>query len=419
MKSPSVPAFAPDPRVSRAAGTAAFILLGCLVLVLPIAGTVALRLALLFLLLALSLWAFRKNLGSLVPPLLPPWGIYLAVALLSLTYAHDWRYSLNEIKNEIGYCFVAFCVAWTWVQTRDDFCRLLAVIAVGSTAYVSVAVFQGAAAGVYGDALIQAPSYRIGVGKLSTHIVFTFPLMLAFFFLSRESSRLLRAALALLLVGNLAALYFTGNRAGFLVLIAEALCFLAVFLFLHSSRNYRYQALTAVAVLLPWLAVGAVGLLLGRTEGSLAESIGTDIRWRVWAATWERLSDHPLSGGGFGTNAFIFLNPDYAEVFRDGITHAHNMFADAAWQAGVPGVIAQTVLVFSVVVRLYRELRNHSADLTLCTFALGGLAGAIGFILKNQTDDFFRRDVSLLFWLINGALLSVLCKDGSLQGGQR
>jgi hypothetical protein len=90
-----------------------------LLVILPFPGTVALRLLALASGLAVCAWVWHKDGFGEVPA---RWALllWIACALLSLAAAVDVRYSLGEIKNEIGYAMAAYLGFLTLTRSRAD-----------------------------------------------------------------------------------------------------------------------------------------------------------------------------------------------------------------------------------------------------------------------------------------------------------
>jgi O-antigen ligase len=70
---------------------------------------------------------------------------------------------------------------------------------------------------------------------------------------------------------------------------------------------------------------------------------------------------------------------------------------------GIPGIIVM-VFIFAAVIHQYWRLyqSNHRVAQWL---AACGIAMVFGVLTRNMTDDFFHRDLALLFWSLVGASL--------------
>ena len=416
----SLAAFPANPP-SRTADIA-FWLLALYVLILPIGHVTALRSLVFFALVALTLWHCWRHKARPSFPLAGPWLAYAAVALASLGYALDPAYSLNEIRVEIFYAIVTMVIAATWIASPHALLKLVRVVVAGNAVLVSlilavsaanIASFQG------GQDLTQlSPVWVGGGGKYGTHLIISLPFVVAYAF---SAPRWQRIALLVLVAGNLACLYATGNRAGFLALFVE-IAAAGLILLLRFKLPLRARRKLLVAL----CAVGAVTALLGwemmsHRAGSaenVAAMVHKDARWAAWSATIDYAIESPFHGAGFGLNAFKMKNPDYAARFHDpGLWHGHNLFANAIWQMSIPGAAALALLLIAALWKTWRLLvRIPAGQEPLRLFALAGIAMALGLIAKNQTDQFFYRDVAWMFWLIVGGLLSGLANAATESG---
>jgi O-antigen ligase len=70
---------------------------------------------------------------------------------------------------------------------------------------------------------------------------------------------------------------------------------------------------------------------------------------------------------------------------------------------GIPGILVLMLLFFSILREYWRFYK--SVDVRLQWLGACGLAMVIGVLMKNMTDHFFSRDLSLLFWSLVGMTL--------------
>lgn len=393
----------------------AFWLLSLYVLILPIGHITALRSLVFFSLVALTLWHCWHHRARPSFPLTGPWLAYAVIALASLGYALDPAYSFSEIRVEIFYSIAIMAIAATWITSQLALHKLVRVIVAGNALLVSL-ILAVSAANIASfqsgqDLTLLSPIGVGGGGKYGTHLIISLPFVVAYAFsASRWWQRI--ASLALV-AGNLACLYATGNRAGFLALFVE-IAAAGLILLPHFKLPLRMRRNLLVAL----CAIGAVTALLGwemmTHRAASVENVVTmlheDSRWAGWSATVDYAIESPFHGAGFGLDAFKMKNPDYATRFHSpALWHGHNMFANAIWQMGIPGAVALALLLIAVLWKVWHLLLRIPPDQKpMRLFALAGIAMTLGLITKNQTDQFFYRDVAWMFWLIVGGLLSGL-----------
>ncbi len=367
--------------------------LAVLLFILPFPGTVALRLLALALGLIVCAWSWHKEGFPQVPakwPLLL-WG---ACALLSLATAVDPAYSLGEIKNEIGYAMAAYLVFLTLTRTRPDAGFLLAALILGSVALAATALSEHIASD---SAYWNERGMAGGSGSYSTYLLALLPALL-------WAGSALRHRHGWTLVAGLIALQLVvaaiaGQRAFWLVFALQAL----IALYLLRARGFiaipaaRARAIGIAAVMLSALAiVGATAKrdTLGWTQ---------DPRLTTWPAVAERILQQPLSGKGFGRETMKKAYPDLLSREYPAVWHAHNLFLNYGMAMGIPGMIAIVLLFFALLRKFWMLSRDQ--DRVVAMAGICGVLLVVGVVARNLTNDFFQRDLALLFWSVAGMLL--------------
>jgi O-antigen ligase len=394
---------------SRALAAALVLYVG----VLPIPGTTALRSLAFAMLVGITAWQAIRGQRQLDFPLLLPWASYAAVALASIAYALDRSYSLGEIKVEIVYCFVVFVVAASWMRRADQLDWLAWIVAAGNLLFVADSPWAGVEAGkeLFGP-------WKAGVGSTATIVATVLPwITLLAFRAAQKERRLMVVLLVGLILGNLGALFLTLNRQGWLALAAS----FAVAALL-AGRVFWTRRRLLVAMAASFLLFGLAAYQFysralptagssNTYQESSAQAMDQDRRWHLWRFSLERIAERPLSGGGFGREAFKMLFPDY---YRDHLQlwHAHNMVINKGIQMGIPGMAAFLALWIALAAACARGLRVPS----LRPWAIATLAMIAGVFVRNMADDFFIRDHALLFWLLCGAYLGVLRQATQAEG---
>jgi O-antigen ligase len=83
--------------------------------------------------------------------------------------------------------------------------------------------------------------------------------------------------------------------------------------------------------------------------------------------------------------------------------HPHNLFLNYGVAMGIPGIIA-IVFLFFTLLRKFWEL-SRADDRIVAMAGICGVLLVIGVVGRNLSNDFFQRDLALLFWSIAGMLL--------------
>lgn len=379
----------------------AFLVTGTVFLfVLPIPHTTTIRLTCLFSAAIMAAVLVRRH-GLPPMPLVAPFVVWLIVALASLFTAVDVRTSLNEIKTEILYSFLAYAVFYTQTRSRSEWNTWLATIA-AILALLSVT-------NVYlwytsGDASSPRFVYN-GVGAYTTFLITVLPFVVLFTFNAslRGAARWFARAAPLLLI---APAFFSLNRTVWIVTAVLLLTVLGLLMLGNKIQKSRLAvatgvlALCAICVHLLFASLERRVAVQGGPEQIVGQTLSTDPRRELWAFSVTEIASRPWHGLGFGMESFAAAYPEWK---ARSTLHAHNMFLDAGLQMGLAGVLL-LALLFGAVVREYWRLYRSDNSIAQWIGACG-IAMVIAVVTRNMTDDFFRRDLALLFWSLVGASL--------------
>ena len=374
---------------------------GVFLFILPFAGTVALRLTTLAVAAIIAIFVWRNTSPPPIP-CKPSIALWILVALLSLIWALELKYSIGEIKNEIGYTMIAFLTFYGLTQGAHQWRVWNMALLLGFLALSATATYyfpQGWFA--------YSAGRHAGSGSVSTYVVLVSPLL----FMAMEKSiskPAWRFPTCGLLVFGLADGYMSMNRAFWFALPIAAIAYTGLRLFRHTDRA-RALKLTVV-VSLTMLLLG--GMLLfavigsrfstGTSVGASLEVIARDPRLELWGFTLRHIWSHPFIGSGFGIGSSHAVLA--AQNFEDPqLWHAHNTLLNYGLQLGIPGMLAALFLFFLIAweyIILYR-----SDDDTCSTLGAAGLAMLAGVLCKSMTDVPIGRHNALLFWSLTGMIL--------------
>lgn len=385
--------FSSNPRVY-------WLFLTIYVIVLPIGHTTAMRNISFIAMIVCTLIGLRKGFLNFSTPLLKEWGLYAVVALFSLTYAIDVHYSLNEIKKEILYGFLIFCMTATWIRSTQNIQKLIWIVVAANAFLVSYSLYLGVTTRKTGLELIG--SFNILSGTYSTYLITVVPFITALAWQKVKDKRPdIASLLAVLLFANLYAIYLTLNRQSFLAI--GAACGIVSLLAIRQFFSWKNLL---IASLLVGVLGGLFVLQLERRDSnsgaqiSLEKRLMDDPRWTIWPFATDKILKKPLTGGGFGREAFDLAYPQMEKI--NGLFwHAHNMILNKGIQMGFPGMIAFVLLLVAVGNLFIRSLKKPHMTI----YAMAAVAMLTSVFIKNMTDDFFVRDNALLFWLLAGAVI--------------
>jgi len=367
--------------------------LAVLLFILPFPGTVALRLLALATALIVCAWRWHAE-GFPQVPAKAALLVWAVVALLSLASAVDPGYSLGEIKNEIGYAMAAYLAFITLTRTRADANFFLKALILGSLVLATVALWEQFSTD---SSYWNERGLAVVSGSYSSYLLALLPALLWAGSTLRHPHRW--SVVAGLIALQLVVAVIAGQRAFWLVFALQAL--IALYLlrqrgFLHISTS-RARAIGVAAVLLSAL------VLVGVAEKRDTIAWSQDPRLSTWPAVAARILEHPLAGKGFGREIMKKAYPDLLSQEFPAVWHAHNLFLNYGMSMGIPGMIA-LALVFFVLLRQFWRLSRSDDRLT----AMAGICGVLlvaGVVARNLTNDFFQRDLALMFWSVAGMLL--------------
>lgn len=397
--------FAWSPTPEEAGNTlacATFVLVAIYLWTLPIGHTIAVRHLAFFPLVLLTFWAAWKQRLELHLPLALPWLLYGGIALLSVSYAINPAYSLGEVKKEVGYAMLSMLIAASWVRDRESLSRVIDLVVLGNVLMVGAALIKGfVIAPFWHTPFPMVDSLYDGVGVFSTYLIIVIPFLVAYTLPLHRGP--MRRAMILLLAGNVLALFLTGNRMGLIALISEIMTALGLVLWISGNRFGGKKLFAGVTALILILGIAAGSLMKTRSQHE-----DEDPRLGIWRVAIDNIQSAPLSGGGFGREAFKMRNANFAKN-RSQSWHAHNMVLNKGVQMGIPGILSFLALLAAALYATWPSRKYwNDANPAMGRFAIAATAMTVGVVLKNMTDDFFVNDSAFLYWTLLGATIGAL-----------
>ncbi len=365
-----------------------------LLIILPYPGTVAARLLLLLATFICALvWYVRATPSAWAPlPCKPALAFWWLVGLFSLTYAVDPGYSFGELKNELGYTLLALFAFFVIGQRHDTATFALRAIALGAAILCGWATLTWLGGGYawnrmgrHGDA-----------GVVSTYIVTVLPALLCIAFADplpfwRRAAWLI-AALALFIAA------ITEQRAAWIAIALELAVSAGL---LAHGRRIRLSRGQVVATTVALLSLGIIAILsYSFLRHGNAQALPRDARLDFWPSVLAMIAAHPLTGAGFGRQSMKIAYPGLIPGYNRELWHAHNFVLNYGLSLGLPG-IAVLVALFGAWGHFFWRHAARPAG-------MAGCALLAGVFLRNQFNDFFQRDMSLLFWALCGLFAGML-----------
>lgn len=367
--------------------------------VLPVPHTATVRQVCLFVAVAISIVLIRRD-GMPTLPLKTPFAVWSAVAGFSLVYAVNPKYSLGEIKTELLYSWLVFFVFFTQTRSARDWNVWIGAVAVSLLvlSLTNVWLWHSIANA------ISARYFYNGVGAYTTYLITVLPFVIFFLFkmpMRGAGRALLRGSPLLLLVPA----YVTMNRTVWVVVAVLMLTLVSLLIFSSRSRTPKRAVITALGLFFlasMFFFYTSLERRVMHPEALIDTTLATDPRPTLWRFVVAEIWARPAQGIGFGQHSFAYAYPQWQEK-NSLLSHTHNVFLDAGIQMGVPGIAAMLFMFGAVLLeywRLYRSNHRLAQWLGAC-----GIAMVAAVLVRNMTDDFFRRDLALLFWSLVGASL--------------
>ncbi|HHP7244739.1 MAG TPA: O-antigen ligase family protein [Elainellaceae cyanobacterium] len=212
---------------------------------------------------------------------------------------------------------------------------------------------------------------------------------------------------------NLFGLFASGSRNGLLV----AICQIIVFGLLAKAK----RAIVIIgAVMVFGLIAGAAWLGLGHRPHAIA-NLADDPRIGIWKIALDLIQERPWFGWGLGNFKILYpprlIDPTYQDVF-----HPHNIWLLLGSEAGLPVMIAVTVMVSYSLYRGIRLLRSPRLTPSAHWIAIAyflAFGGCVVFALFDVT--LYDARVNVLNWLALAGIYTptILGKQEGNQLGKR
>lgn len=356
--------------------------------------------------LARSKLGARPDATRFVPPLLVPLALWAIWAVASLGWSLEPVRSLKELKNEVGYAYLAYWLGYVAAQARSAPRLLAAALALGAAGACAVGIYAALASTPFPLVL----RYYNGPGVQSSALLTLMPCVVLGVYAAARARRprSLRAAGTVLVALLLAAAFATLNRTVWLGYAAQ-LAVLATFWLARPElsprrvRGRRKGVLVAAAACVV-AAVGATTFVVQqeRIPANVATVLEQDPRLELWPTVIRMIEARPLTGYGFGRG--IARHTLHQEFDDRLLWHAHNLFLEAGVELGLPGVALLLLVLGATLREGWRLARDPDPLAAACGVAL--VAVLAGMLVRNMTDVLWVRQSALLYWSVIGALIA-------------
>jgi len=239
-------------------------------------------------------------------------------------------------------------------------------------------------------------------GYLLSAIAFSFSALFAW------RGRLPKALAGTMVAANLACLYFTDSRGGWLAVLAVIFTFLLLLYYWWRDRLPPFWRVWLLPIVfgsfaaLLIVAFGTVETLQVRVKSIFAgrEDSSNNFRINVWEAVFRMIRDRPFLGIGPGNTAFNQVYPLYMQTGYTALS-AYSVFLEIIVEMGMAGILAFLWLIVVIGDRGVRELERLRQQADPQGFWLiGALAAIAGLLVHGMVDTvWFRPQINCLWWL--------------------
>lgn len=369
-------------------------------IILPFPGTVAARLLFLATCFGIALWQWWRVPGARATiPCKPVLGAWIVVCLASLAYAFNFSYTLRELQNELGYTMMAFFAFFVIAHERGNVLWLLRAAGLGVVIIGTWAIFGLIA----NDFAWREGGGHGGIGIFATYVITIIPGLA--WLACEESSPWLRRTAAGVACFTLLLAAITMQRAIWPVLALQLILVLIMARRAGLIAIKRRVLLTVIGV----VAVATLAGIIASHQIRYRDTAG-DVRLTYWPNVIAKIADHPLTGTGFGRGTIHKAYPELTPREATALWHAHNVLLNYGLEMGVPGMLSLAALFAGFGIFFWGAGVGPAA-----LSGMAGVAIVAGVLLRNQFNDFFLRDMSLLFWTLAGlfARLAVTAMQGN------
>lgn len=365
-----------------------------LLIALPIPHTVAMRLLALLALVILVAYQWSL-LDTPTIPCKPIFIAWLVIPILFLPFAISWDYSLGEVKTEVVYGILGFLIFFAINQSTLWLRFFIIVIGMSASSFSVIGIIQSLPMSVWDELSLVG-----GSASFATYVITVLPLALPawWLFIGRQRFFVLSGVSLILLSGLL-----TNQRIVLPVILIQ----LIIATILLKPDHIRLKSiLLSLLSLISVLSTIAYFSLQSRQAVIGVSPLMEDPRLLALERTLSIIAESPWVGFGFGREAMKLAHPEINDI----MWHAHNTLLNYGVELGIVGIVL-ILGIWSCLAFHYWRIQKGAVDPIVKSAAVAGLCIVLGVIARNQVNDMFHRDLSLLFWCINGMLLGFLLRQ--------
>jgi O-antigen ligase len=349
------------------------------------------------LLVALYFLRFHRNFkGSRY---LVPWGIFLAVCLLTTPYSPMYSQGMKLILNLCTYVGI-FVSPFFLVRNLEDKKFWMKILLVSSFLPVGYAVFCVATHRLFPDGRLFGSFAHPNI--LAFYLVFVITVI--FYFLETRIFRLnqiRRILLWMYLLGVLGLLILTQTRSAWISCVG-------IFFLYGIFKEKKYLVLCLVVSLVLVATPPVQSRLKDLREGTgvrPGEKLNS-LSWRVklWASSIPSIRQKPIFGHGLAS--FVYYSSDFFDRGR-GKVPPHNVYVELLFETGLVGLFSYLWIYWRLLKDLFRGMRRQ--DPSSSREAAIVFVYIIGYLLICLSDNaLYYLAFNWYFWFFIGLVLKSL-----------
>ncbi|HHZ82488.1 MAG TPA: O-antigen ligase family protein [Nitrospirales bacterium] len=332
--------------------------------------------------------------------------VFLGWVLISIVSATDPTYSFAEWLKLLAHVLMFFLAA-NFISEEGQVKRILGAFVVGVLlmsiyGIVEFFVADGSLVDQWYERTLRADSLTSEYNWFSTYLMMALPIV-AVWALSTDH-REWRIVLVVTLVVATFALFLTYTRAAWIAVAVQA-CLLVA---LKGSNVMKLVVAGMVVVALSTVIVvtmqdvpkGASGER--GVEGHTANLSTLLCRLHIWELGVKDMSEHPITGLGYGTKTFARKYHDiHVSQCPPQLHNIHNSYMSFAFGAGIPA-LCFFVWIFWRILHTFWIGLVQGPSYFQRMFALGLLLMTVGLMIRITFDVMFLGMLAVLFWMLVG-----------------
>ncbi len=331
--------------------------------------------------------------------------IYLFVVALSLVFAPDFADNLSTLKQQ---CMLLMgIVIIEKVSSTTHAYRYLWSYVAGASLLATIGIYQGLIMHVERPPTLMHPIFG---GEL---MLFAVVIIIAFMFDKIPSK--LKAALSVLLLLLLCAIYFNGTRSVWLTLALITL----MFPFVCVKSTKFTTALFLVCLVVSGIVLSNTKMVQDRLQvtkndltlyanSNIDNSIGT--RFEMWKASSKMFLKSPIFGVGAGRwskEMKEMVSRHEAPQLSLEYNHTHSIYFDALSTKGALGLVSLVALLLYPIIFAWRGHGDEFQVFRNIVILMG-----ISFLVVGLTETVVKTHMPFIAYItINAVALAVLVRS--------